>query len=144
MPWSIPDWWYNMLKDTRQGWRPKSICSCGKLHDARTLWRGKNKISMHGGQQMHQTFSKKKIQLRNNNRWRRISSVQEEREWETNQKGKTTLDNRFVVSCNRDLLVKFQALIKVEWRKRSRSIKYLFKYIHKEVDYVVGLLKENT
>ena len=52
------------------------------------------------------------------------------------------LDNRFVVPYNKDLLVKFQAHINVERCNRSRSVKYLFKYIHKDDDHVTALLKQ--
>jgi hypothetical protein len=58
------------------------------------------------------------------------------------KKGGVMLDNGFVVPYNRDLLVKFQAHINVEWCNRSRSIKYLFKYIHKDDDQVTAMLKE--
>jgi hypothetical protein len=58
------------------------------------------------------------------------------------KKGKVEVDNRFVVPYNRDLLVKFDAHINLEWCNMSRSLKYLFKYIHKGVDYVCGVLKE--
>jgi hypothetical protein len=58
------------------------------------------------------------------------------------KKGGAMLDNRFVVPYNRNLLVKFQAHINVEWCNRSRSIKYIFKCIHKDDDQVTALLKE--
>jgi hypothetical protein len=58
------------------------------------------------------------------------------------KKGKVEVDNRYVVPYNRDLLVKFDANINLEWCNMSRSVKYLFKYIHKGLDYVCGLLKE--
>jgi hypothetical protein len=58
------------------------------------------------------------------------------------KKGKIEVDNTDVVPYNRDLLVEFQSHINVEWCNMSRSVKYLFKYIHKGVDYVCGILKE--
>jgi hypothetical protein len=58
------------------------------------------------------------------------------------KKGKTNLDNQYVVPYNRDLVVKFQAHINMEWCNMPRSIKYLFKYVHKGVDYVLVALKE--
>jgi hypothetical protein len=58
------------------------------------------------------------------------------------KKEKVEVDNRFVVLHNRDLFVKFDDHINVEWCNMSRPVKYLFKYIHKEIDYICGILKE--
>ncbi|KAM3739279.1 hypothetical protein ACB098_08G012800 [Castanea mollissima] len=59
------------------------------------------------------------------------------------ERNEVKLDNRFIVPYNIDLLVKFQAHINVEWCNRSRSIKYLFKYITKGPDRATLILEES-
>jgi hypothetical protein len=59
------------------------------------------------------------------------------------EKNGIKLDNRFIFPHNIDLLVKYQSPINVEWCNRSRSIKYLFKYINKGPDRATLILEEN-
>ncbi|XP_074265106.1 uncharacterized protein LOC141587527 [Silene latifolia] len=58
------------------------------------------------------------------------------------EKNDHTLDNRFVVPHNIDLLVKYQAHLNVEWCNKHRSVKYLFKYMSKGPDMAHASLHE--
>ncbi|KAF7826981.1 uncharacterized protein G2W53_018145 [Senna tora] len=56
------------------------------------------------------------------------------------EKNGIKLDNRFVVSFNPTLLLRYQTHINVEFCNKSRSIKYFFKYVSKGYDKVTVAL----
>lgn len=59
------------------------------------------------------------------------------------EKNGTKLDTRFVVPYNMDLLVNNHAHINVDWCKRLRFVKYLFKYINKRPNWATTIMEEN-
>ncbi|KAJ1295317.1 hypothetical protein BS78_01G215000 [Paspalum vaginatum] len=58
--------------------------------------------------------------------------------------GGVKMNNGYVVPYNKALLVKFQAHINVEWFTQSRSIKYLFKVVHKGEDQATAVIGETS
>ncbi|XP_072053051.1 uncharacterized protein [Arachis hypogaea] len=58
----------------------------------------------------------------------------------TMKKRECVLDNKFIVSYNPELLLKFGCHINVEYTCQTSSIKYLFKYVHKGNDCVTATL----
>ncbi|XP_057719341.1 uncharacterized protein LOC130933740 [Arachis stenosperma] len=58
----------------------------------------------------------------------------------TVKKRECVLDNKFIVSYNPKLLLKFGCHINVEYTCQTSSIKYLFKYVHKGNDRVTATL----
>lgn len=53
-----------------------------------------------------------------------------------------TIDNRFIIPSNIDLLVKYGAHINVEWCIKDRFLKYLFKYMNKGPGMALVMIKE--
>ena len=59
------------------------------------------------------------------------------------KKNNVTLDNKYVVPYNRDLLVQFDAHINVEVCNYSRSVKYLLNYINKGSDRATTVIESS-
>ncbi|XP_071723351.1 uncharacterized protein [Rutidosis leptorrhynchoides] len=53
------------------------------------------------------------------------------------------LDNRYVVSFNQDLVVKYQAHINIQICTHGKLMKYLFKYLHKGPDRAKVIIERN-
>ncbi|XP_072054265.1 uncharacterized protein [Arachis hypogaea] len=58
----------------------------------------------------------------------------------TVKKKECVLDNKFIVPYNPELLLKFGCHINVEYTCQTSSIKYLFKYVHKDNDRIIVTL----
>ena len=53
------------------------------------------------------------------------------------------VDNRCVVPYNRDLIVRYDSQINIEWCAHSKVIKYLYKYIHMGSDRATIVIDDN-
>ncbi|KAK9050845.1 hypothetical protein SSX86_030188 [Deinandra increscens subsp. villosa] len=64
----------------------------------------------------------------------------------TNASGSRSLDldNRFVVPYNRDLLVKYDCHLNVEWCNQGMLVKYLFGYLNKGTDHATVVLEDQN
>jgi len=54
------------------------------------------------------------------------------------------MNNRWVIPYNRNLCVKYDAHINVEWCAQKNVIKYLHKYMHKGADRATIVIKDNV
>lgn len=60
------------------------------------------------------------------------------------EKSGVQLDNRFVIPHDPYMLCRYRSYINVELSNQSRSIKYLFKYLHKGYDRVTVAAYQNN